>query len=184
VTRRKLDGAIIECVLGDITRQPDIDAVVNAANSQLKTGGGVAGAIHAAAGPGLVRECESLAPIRPGQAVITGAHGLPNRRIIHCLGPVYGFDEPAHELLASCYVNALKLAEEHGLRSIAFPAISTGAFDYPMEDAAKIALRAVLDTLPRLSSVEHLRFVLHDSEALRIHEQTLETLAVGLFDVR
>ena len=95
MVRRKLDGVVIECTRGNIAYQPDVDAVVNAANAELRTGGGVAGAIHSAAGPGLESECRAFAPIRPGQAVITGAHGLPNRFVIHCLGPVYGRDEPA-----------------------------------------------------------------------------------------
>ena len=104
----------IQCVQGDITAQPDLDAIVNAANARLATGGGVAGAIHRAAGPQLARECAPLAPIEPGQAVLTGGHGLPNPHVIHCLGPVYGRDRPADRLLAECYRNALRLAEDAG----------------------------------------------------------------------
>jgi len=167
----------IECVLGDITRQPDIDAVVNAANAQLRPGGGVAGAIHRAAGPGLDRECRPLAPIRPGEAVITGAHDLPNRHVIHCLGPVYGRDEPAQELLASCYRNALRLAEEKGLVSVAFPSISTGAFGYPMEDAARVAIDTVRQEMRRLQQVERARFVLFDETALLLHQRALDAVA-------
>ncbi|HET8903820.1 MAG TPA: macro domain-containing protein, partial [Saccharospirillum sp.] len=85
----------IECVTGDIANQPDADAIVNAANAQLQTGGGVAGAIHSAAGPGLAEECQPMAPIKPGEAVISSGHNLPNPWVIHCLGPVYGADEPA-----------------------------------------------------------------------------------------
>ncbi len=125
-------GTTIECVQGDIAAQPDLDAVVNAANAELRPGGGVAGALHRAAGPGLDEECRPLAPIAPGQAVITGAHNLPNRHVIHCLGPIYGQDEPADVLLAQCYRNALLLAEHEALTSIGFPALSTGAFGYPM----------------------------------------------------
>lgn len=176
MNKRKLHGVTIECVQGNIAEQPDMDAVVNAANAELRIGGGVAGAIHGAAGPGLEEECRPLAPIRPGQAVITGAHGLPNRHVIHCLGPVYGFDEPADELLASCYRNALHLAERNNIRSIAFPAISTGAFGYPMEPAARVALTTVLDELPRLSTVRHIRFVLFRAAARRLHTQVLEAL--------
>ena len=130
---------------GDITRQEGFDAVVNAANAQLRPGGGVAGAIHRAAGPGLYEECRPLAPIKPGQAVITGGHGLPNRHVIHCLGPVYGVDTPSAVLLADCYRNALKVAEEHGLASLAFPAISTGIFGYPVAEAARVAMSAVAE---------------------------------------
>ena len=108
----------IQCVQGDITAQPDLDAIVNAANARLATGGGVAGAIHRAAGPQLARECAPLAPIEPGQAVLTGGHGLPNPHVIHCLGPVYGRDRPADRLLAECYRNALRLAEDAGLTSL------------------------------------------------------------------
>ncbi|MBA4144018.1 MAG: macro domain-containing protein [Nitrosospira sp.] len=177
MTHRRLHGVTVQCTQGDIANQPDMDAVVNAANAQLRIGGGVAGAIHRAAGPGLEEECRSLAPIRPGQAVITGAHGLPNRHVIHCLGPVYGQDEPADSLLASCYRNSLDLAEQAAIQSIAFPAISTGAFGYPLEPAARIALKTILDEVPRLSSVRHIRFVLFGAADQRLHAQVLEELA-------
>ncbi len=163
----------IECVQGDITNQPDVDAVVNAANAALMPGGGVAGAIHRAAGPGLAKECRPLAPISPGQAVITGAHGLPNRHVIHCLGPVYGQDEPSADLLASCYREALRRADEHGLASVAFPAISTGIFGYPMDEAARVAIDAVVAEAPRLWHVQRVRFVLHTSADLAIHERAV-----------
>lgn len=169
----------IECVQDDIARQADIDAVVNAANAQLRSGGGVAGALHRAAGPGLAEECRPLAPIRPGQAVITGAHGLPNRHVIHCLGPVYGVDEPADELLAACYRNALELAEREGLRSIAFPALSAGAFGYPPAEAARVALATVLQTLPECPGIERVRFVLFDADSTALHQRTLAALESG-----
>lgn len=176
--RVKTEEVTIECVRGDIARQADADAVVNAANAELRIGGGVAGAIHRAAGPGLEEECRPLAPIRPGEAVITGGHGLTNAHVIHCLGPVYGVDEPADRLLADCYRNAVRLADEHGLRSIAFPAISTGAFGYPVEPAARIALGTILKEAPRLSSVRNVRLVLFSEAHLRVHEQALrEALA-------
>lgn len=159
----------IELVTGDIADQPDVDAVVNAANAQLQIGGGVAGAIHRAAGPGLAEECRPLVPIAPGECVITGAQQLPNRHVIHCLGPVYGHDEPAEALLASCYRRALELADQQGLSSVAFPAISTGAFGYPMEQAARVALSTVVDTAPTLDSVRLIRFVLYSPQDLDIH---------------
>lgn len=160
IVERMVANVKVECVQGDITRQVGFDAVANAANAELRMGGGVAGAIHRAAGPGLEEECRPLAPIKPGQAVITGGHRLPNRYIIHCLGPVYGVDEPSDQLLAECYRNALKLAEQYDISSIAFPAISTGAFGYPMEEAAEVALRTILEMAPSLKSVKVIRFVL------------------------
>jgi O-acetyl-ADP-ribose deacetylase len=174
--RRRVGDVTVECTTGDIARQHDIEAVVNAANAELRMGGGVAGALHRAAGPGLEQECRALAPIRPGEAVITGGQGLPNRYVIHCLGPVYGRDHPGPVLLASCYRNALKRAEEHGIDSVAFPAISTGAFGYPFEDATAIALAAVAELAPRLRRVRRIRFVLHDEHALAAYERALSAL--------
>lgn len=172
----KISGVTVECVRGDIAAQEDVTVVVNAANAQLLPGGGVAGAIHRAAGPGLTEECRPLAPIKPGEAVITGGHNLPNKYVIHCLGPVYGVDEPADRLLASCYRNALKLAEEQGIDSIAFPAISTGIFGYPVEEAATVALKTIIEIIPGLKKVEKIRFVLYSNEHLKIHEEVLRRL--------
>lgn len=169
----KVANVVIECVQGDIAAQNDFDAVVNAANAELRTGGGVAGALHRAAGPGLAEEAKRFAPIEPGEAVITGGHNLPNSAVIHCLGPVYGVDEPADRLLAACYGNALRLAEEHGITSIAFPSISTGAFGYPMSSAAEVGIGAVVEVAPFLRFVRRIRFVLYDRRALEIHEEVL-----------
>ncbi|MBE0500876.1 MAG: macro domain-containing protein [Desulfuromonadales bacterium] len=176
MTKRHLHGATLECVQGDIVHQPDMESVVNAANAELRIGGGVAGAIHRAAGPGLERECRPLAPIRPGQAVITGAHNLPNRYVVHCLGPIYGIDQPSDMLLASCYKNALQLAEQNMIASIAFPAISTGAFGYPMESAVRVAFKTIIGVLPRLSSVKYVRFVLFHHADVRVCEDVLVDL--------
>jgi O-acetyl-ADP-ribose deacetylase (regulator of RNase III) len=163
----------IECITGDITRQTGVEAVVNAANAQLQPGGGVAGAIHHAAGPGLAEECHPLAPIRPGEAVLTGGHNLPNKWVIHCLGPVYGVDKPADGLLADCYRNALRLADQKGMGSVAFPAISTGAFGYPPAQAAGVCARAVKEILPELAHVELIRFVLFDDEAKAVVQHAM-----------
>ena len=171
---RTVAGVRLEITTGDIADQPDVDAVVNAANAQLRMGGGVAGAIHRAAGPGLADETRDLAPIEPGQAVITGGHELPNRHVIHCLGPVYGRDEPAAELLASCFERALKLAEEHGVGSIAFPAISTGAYGYPLREAADVSVAAVVSTCSDLDTVERVRFVLYSEEDAGVFREALE----------
>jgi O-acetyl-ADP-ribose deacetylase (regulator of RNase III) len=170
---RTLAGVTVECRVGDIARQDDLDAVVNAANAELRTGGGVAGALHRAAGPGLAEEARPLAPIRPGEAVVTSAHDLPNRWVIHCLGPVHGRDEPADEHLRSCYEEALDRAEEKEMGSVAFPALSTGAFGYPMEEAARIALETVVARAPTLEHVRRVRFVLYDREALDAHVRAL-----------
>ena len=172
-------GAVtIDCIRGDITRQPAFEAIVNAANAQLRTGGGVAGAIHRAAGPELAHEAVPLGPIEPGEAVITGAYDLPNRWVIHCLGPVYGRDEPAAELLAACYRNALALADERAIRSVVFPAISTGAFGYPLEAAAGIAIETVAELAAGSASVRRVRFALFGEAALEAHERALERVAI------
>ena len=174
--RVKIGGVTVECVQGDIAAQDGFDAVVNAANGQLRPGAGVAGAIHAAAGPGLDAECRMFAPIRPGQAVITGGHNLPNPYVIHCLGPVYGEDVPEDEILARCYRGALELAEKGGLESIAFPALSTGIFGYPVRLAARVALKTILLAIPTLKSVKRVRMVLYKPADLKIHEDALKEL--------
>lgn len=175
--RVKAENLTIDCEVGDIAAQPDMDAVVNAANAQLMIGGGVAGAIHRAAGKGLAEECAPLAPIAPGEAVITSGHNLPNPYVIHCLGPVYGRDEPADRLLADCYRNALRLAEENELKSLAFPAISTGAFGYPLRAATEIAVATVLGAAPRLHSVRQIRFCLFSDGDYDVHAEVLRTLS-------
>jgi O-acetyl-ADP-ribose deacetylase len=167
-------SVVVDLVVGNIAEQAGFDAVVNAANAQLRIGGGVAGVLHRAAGSGLEQETRPLAPIRPGEAVITSGHRLPNPYVIHCLGPVYGADEPADTLLASCYRSALDLADSTGLRSVAFPAISTGAFGFPMDAAAAIALETVVARAPALAWVKHIRFVLFDEPALAAHVLALE----------
>ncbi len=175
--KKIVSGVTVEVVAGNIAKQKDMEAVVNAANAWLRTGGGVAGAIHRAAGPGLAEECRPMAPIKPGEAVISGGHNLPNRYVIHCLGPVYGRDKPEDELLAGCYRRALELAEEKGIESVAFPAISTGAFGYPLEAATEVAFRTIGEMIPGLKKVKHIRFVLHGERALKVHEKHLESLA-------
>jgi O-acetyl-ADP-ribose deacetylase (regulator of RNase III) len=174
VVSRNVNDVQIECVRGDISAQDDIQAVVNAANAQLRTGGGVAGAIHGAAGPKLEEATRKCAPIEPGEAVITDAFELPNDYVIHCLGPVYGKDQPEDELLASCYRESLARAEENDVESVAFPSISTGAFGYPMEDAADVALNTVIDEVENLDSVRTIRFVLWGEEAHEIHVESLK----------
>ncbi|MDQ2069233.1 macro domain-containing protein [Natronospira bacteriovora] len=173
---RQFHSVTIQLAKGDITRQPDLDAVINAANAGLMPGGGVAGAIHRAAGAELEAACRPLAPIDPGSAVITPAFSLPNRHVIHCLGPVYGVDEPSDRLLTRCYERALDLAEEAKLGSLGFPAISTGAFAYPKRDAAAIALHVMVQRAPSLSAVRLIRFVLFSDDDLTIHREILAEL--------
>lgn len=173
---KEVDGVVLETLQGDITSQPDIEAVVNAANAQLMPGGGVAGAIHRAAGFKLAEECKSLAPIKPGEAVITDAYNLPNSFVIHCLGPVYGVDKPEDELLEKCYINALDIAERNNISSIAFPAISTGAFGYPFREATEIAVKTVIEKAKDLNNVKKVRFVLFGEKDLKIYDEILSQL--------
>lgn len=171
---RKFNNIVLEIIQGDITKQTGCDAIVNAANAELLPGGGVAGAIHRAAGPDLVKECIPLAPIKTGEAVITKAYNLPNKYVVHCLGPVYGKDKPENVLLSNCYVNALKIADENNVESIAFPAISTGIFGYPIEDAAEVSIKAIVDTTPILKKIKVIRIVLFDFDSFSIHKNVLE----------
>lgn len=164
----------LELKRGDISNQSDIEAVVNAANAQLCGGSGVDGALHRAAGPELKKASQPQGPIKPGQAVITPGFKLPNKYVIHCLGPVYGQDKPEDELLANCYKNALQLAENNGIGRIAFPAISCGAFRYPMKDAAWVAFTAIKNTVGALRNVKLIRFVLFGEEAMAVHQKLME----------
>lgn len=162
--------------IGDISNQPDVEAVVNAANAQLQTGGGVAGALHSASGPELYDECRNLAPIKPGEAVITKAYNLPNEYVIHCLGPVYGRDTPEEKLLADCYKNALRLAEKYQIKSIAFPSLSTGAFGYPFEKAVNVTFNAILAELEGLKHLQRIKFVLFSEQDFKRYLKKIEDL--------
>jgi len=169
-----INQSTLELVQGDITKQ-DVDAIVNAANSSLLGGGGVDGAIHRAAGPELLAECRTLGGCETGSAKITRGYKLKARHVIHAVGPVYHDGkqgEPA--LLASAYRTSLELASQHHCASIAFPAISTGAYGYPMEDAARIAFRTIIEYLEQHPEIKLVRLVLYDARALAIHERVLE----------
>lgn len=156
--------ARIEVVTGDITKQR-VDAIINAANSALLGGGGVDGAIHRAAGPGLAAECRAIGWCEEGDAVITGAHHLPARWVIHTVGPVWeGGGQGEDETLARCYRSSLKLAEENGAASVAFPAISTGSYGFPLDRATRIAVREVSAYLHASPAIERVIFVCFGDE--------------------
>jgi O-acetyl-ADP-ribose deacetylase len=163
----------VDIAKGDITDQPEFDAIVNAANAQLLPGAGVAGAIHRAAGPELAAEGRPLAPIRTGECVITSGHRLANPFVIHCLGPVYATDDDPSGHLASCHRRALELAEARGIDSVCFPALSTGVFGYPIDEAADVAIRTIADCAPTLTAVRRVRFVLFDDDAYEVFADTL-----------
>jgi len=169
----------ITVVHGDITQQ-QVDAIVNAANPSLLGGGGVDGAIHRAAGPGLRKECRLLGRCRTGEAKITRGYNLPARFVIHTVGPVcHGGGDNEDTLLASCYRNPLLLAELSGLRTIAFPAISTGAYGFPVERAAEIAVRTVQEFLADHPAIQTVVFVCHNEEAYRYYRKLLQTVSRG-----
>lgn len=174
--KKQVKDISIEVIQGNIIEQQDIIAIVNAANAELLTGGGVAGAIHNAAGPRLEQESKLLGHLKPGEAVITGAYDLPNKFVIHCLGPVYGIDKPEDKLLAECYVNALKIADYEKIESVAFPAISTGVFGYPVKEAAGVALTTIRERLGTLKYVKLIRIVLFSQRDLEIHEKKLDEI--------
>ena len=160
-------------VQGDITRQA-VDAIVNAANERLLGGGGVDGAIHRAAGPELKEECRQIGGCPTGEARITKGYELPARYVIHTVGPVWhGGSKGEPELLASCYRNSLKLAVANGVKTIAFPGISTGVYGYPLEAATRLAMATVRDCLANMPSIEEVRFVTFGDQAATVAKQVL-----------
>jgi O-acetyl-ADP-ribose deacetylase (regulator of RNase III) len=167
----------INIVESDIT-ELDVDAIVNAANKSLLGGGGVDGAIHRAAGPDLRAACAKLGGCETGEAKITPGFRLKARHVIHTVGPVWGGGERGEDrLLAGCYRNSLRLAHAHGIASIAFPAISAGAYRYPPDRAALIAVRTVAETLAETKDIERVFFCCFGAESREHHEAALATLA-------
>ena len=203
----KIGRTLVRLVRGDITQQ-ETDAIVNAANSSLMGGGGVDGAIHRAGGPEILEQCKKIrderGPCPTGEAVITTAGRMKARYVIHTVGPIwYGGERGEDDLLASAYRNSLRLACEHGLRTISFPSISTGAYRFPVERAARVALRTVKEFLSSggnangrgedgsssggsysLSScgLDEVRFVLFSDSDLRVYEEALREIAAGKGD--
>jgi O-acetyl-ADP-ribose deacetylase (regulator of RNase III) len=168
-------SASIEIVQGDITTQTT-DAIVNAANASLLGGGGVDGAIHRAGGPQILAECKKVGGCETGNAKITTGGNLPARFVIHAVGPIYqGGKNREDKLLASCYLKSLKLAEENNLSSISFPSISTGAYRYPVEEAAHIAMQTVHNYLQN-SNIQIVRFVLFDEHTFQTYKNAVKPL--------
>ncbi|MFH0792962.1 MAG: O-acetyl-ADP-ribose deacetylase [bacterium] len=167
----------LEIVEGDITKQ-DVDAIVNAANTTLLGGGGVDGAIHRAAGPPLLAECSKLGGCKTGQAKMTKGYRLPARHVIHTVGPVWrGVGSREDSLLASCYKSCLEIVEKHGLKSVAFPSISTGAYGFPIERASRIALREIKEFLEKNETVEKVVVVCFERSDFDCYQQALKEIA-------
>jgi O-acetyl-ADP-ribose deacetylase (regulator of RNase III) len=172
----KVGNAKIELLEGDITDQ-DTDAIVNAANRSLLGGGGVDGAIHRVAGPQLLAECRPLGGCETGDAKITKGYKLKAKHVIHTVGPVYhSAGKKAPDLLASCYRRSLEVASQNNLKSVSFPSISTGAYGYPIEAAAPIALKTVADYLKAHPEIQLVRFVLFGSDAYQAYGKALKEL--------
>jgi O-acetyl-ADP-ribose deacetylase (regulator of RNase III) len=166
-------SAKIEIVRGDITKV-DVDAIVNAANTTLLGGGGVDGAIHRAAGAELLAECRTLGGCEPGKAKITRGYRLPARSVIHTVGPIWrGGKHGEPETLADCYLNSLQLAVENGIKTIAFPAISCGAYGYPIQEAAQIALKTTREFLAKTDKIEKVIFVLWGEDVYEAYRKLL-----------
>jgi O-acetyl-ADP-ribose deacetylase (regulator of RNase III) len=173
--QQQINRTTLQLVRGNIVEQ-DVDAVVNAANTSLLGGGGVDGAIHRAAGPELLAECRTIGGCPTGEARITKGYRLKARYVIHTVGPVYRGSPRDAELLASAHRSSLELAVQHGIKTIAFPAISTGIYGYPLDKAAQVALGTVIAFLQNTTALSLARFVLWDEPALDVFSRTLAAL--------
>ncbi len=174
----RINDSILEIIEGDITHQ-DTEAIVNAANEQLRVGGGVDGAINRAGGPAIQAEARRIGYCPTGQAVITTGGNLKAKYVIHTVGPVYrGGTQGEADLLASCYRESLKLAASRGITSLAFPSISTGIYGYPLAPAARLALTTVADFLEEHPEIKLVRFVLFGQQAYEVYEKELQRLGL------
>src|SRR5579864_8819196 len=167
-----INGVTLALMQGDIVKV-QVDAIVNAANAGLAGGGGVDGAIHRAGGPGIMDECRKIGGCPTGSAVATTAGRLPAKYVFHAVGPIYSGTQEDERLLASAYQSCLDLAEKHQVKSIAFPSLSTGVYGYPLELAAPVALRTIINHIQKPTSLERVMVVLYGQEAFLVFERAL-----------
>ena len=173
MSTRNINGVTLALLQGDIVTA-QADAIVNAANSGLRGGGGVDGAIHRAGGPGIMEECRKIGGCPTGSAVATAAGRLPAKYVFHAVGPMYSGSPDDERLLASAYQTCLNLAEKQQVKSIAFPSLSTGIYGYPLELAAPVALRTIINHIQKLTSLERVTVVLYGQEAFQVFERALK----------
>lgn len=175
MSTRTINGVTLALLRGNIV-EVQADAIVNAANSGLRGGGGVDGAIHRAGGPGIMEECRKIGGCPTGSAVATTAGRLPAKYVFHAVGPIYSGRQDDERLLASAYQSCLDLAEQHQVKSIAFPSLSTGIYGYPLKLAAPIALRTIIDHIQKPTSLQQVLVVLFGESAYSAHEQALDQI--------
>lgn len=172
---RTINGVTLALMRGNIV-EVHADAIVNAANSGLRGGGGVDGAIHRAGGPSIMEECRKIGGCPPGKAVVTTAGRLPAKYVFHAVGPIYSGSIDDERLLASAYQSCLNLAEQHQVKSISFPSLSTGIYGYPLELAAPIALSTIIEHIKKPTCLQQVVMVLFGESAYKVHEQALDKL--------
>ncbi len=172
---RTINGVTLALIRGNIVEVP-VEAIVNAANSGLRGGGGVDGAIHRAGGPSIMEECRKVGGCPTGKAVATTAGSLPAKYVFHAVGPIYSGSKDDEILLESAYQSCLNLAEQYKVKSIAFPSLSTGIYGYPLELAAPIALRTIIEHIQKPTCLQQVLMVLYGEDAYKAHEQVLEKL--------
>lgn len=170
-----INGVTLALIRGNIVEVP-ADAIVNAANSGLRGGGGVDGAIHRAGGPSIMEECRKIGGCPTGKAVVTKAGRLPAKYVFHAVGPIYSGSHDDERLLTSAYQSCLDLAEKHQVKSISFPSLSTGIYGYPLELAAPIALRTIIEHIKQSTCLQQVLMVLYGEHAYKVHEQALDKL--------